>query len=178
MIIVISSGHGLLIRGASGLIDEVEEARRVVPEVATWLRKMKHSVVEFHDDTSTSQQENLETIVNFHNMQTRDLDVSVHFNAYEPTTESRGTEVWYETQDELAADISYSIANASDLFNRGGKHTNDLYFLGHTDKPAVLIEVCFVDSEFDVEHYVEHFEDICESIAAAISDYFKEEQIA
>ena len=42
--------------------------------------------------------------------------------------------------------------------------------------PAVLIEVCFVDSDFDVEHYVEHFEDICESIAAAISDYFAEGQ--
>ena len=176
MRVVISSGHGLKIRGAAGLIDEVDEARRVVPEVAALLRKMKHSVVEFNDDTSTAQQENLETIVNFHNMQTRDLDVSVHFNAYEPTTESRGTEVWYQTQDELAADISYSIANASDLFNRGGKYTSDLYFLNHTDMPAALIEVCFVDSEFDVEHYVEHFEDICESIAAAINDHFAEAQ--
>jgi N-acetylmuramoyl-L-alanine amidase len=36
--IVISSGHGKLVRGASGILDEVNEARRVVEATAAKLR--------------------------------------------------------------------------------------------------------------------------------------------
>jgi len=74
MRVVISSGHGKYVRGASGLIDEVDEARKVVPEVAKWLTVNGHQVIEFHDDVSTTQQQNLNTIVNYHNKQTRDLE--------------------------------------------------------------------------------------------------------
>ena len=178
MRIVISSGHGLLVRGASGLIDEVDEARRVVPEVASWLRRMKNSVVEFNDDTSTTQSENLDTIVNFHNAQERDLDVSIHFNAYEPTSEDRGTEVLYVTQYDLADLLAEEISRASELFNRGPKERTDLAFLNGTDKPAVLIEVCFVDSQADVDKYEETFELICEAIANTISDFNPDEDDA
>ena len=106
MRVVISSGHGKYVRGASGLIDEVDEARKVVPEVAKWLTVNGHQVIEFHDDVSTTQQQNLNTNVNYHNKQTRDLDVSVHFNAYVPTDGGRGTEVLYLTEQQLAADVA------------------------------------------------------------------------
>src|SRR5215469_12351167 len=99
MKIVISSGHGRYIRGASGLIDEVDEARRVVNRLG---EIMGSAVIVFHDDTSTTQKQNLNTIVNFHNKQKRDLDVSVHFNAYTPTDGGRGTETLYVTQQSLA----------------------------------------------------------------------------
>jgi N-acetylmuramoyl-L-alanine amidase len=164
--IVISSGHGKYVRGASGLIDEVDEARRVVPRVADWLREAGHHVTEFHDDTSTTQQENLETIVDFHNDQLRDLDVSVHFNAYVPTSAGRGTEVLYLTQVHLASLVSDAIATAGHLINRGGHQRTDLYFLNNTDEPAILIEVCFVDSSEDVKNYQTHFEAICAAIGA------------
>ena len=36
--VVISSGHGKYVRGASGVLDEVDEARRVVEHVADELR--------------------------------------------------------------------------------------------------------------------------------------------
>ena len=64
----------------------------------------------FHDDTSHSQNENLETIVNYHNAQTRDLDVSVHFNAYVETAKPMGVEVLYVTQSALASQVSAAIA--------------------------------------------------------------------
>ena len=79
MRIVISSGHGLYVRGASALIDEVDEARKVVPAVVEFLRARDNEVVEFHDDVSTTQSANLNWIVNHHNAEVRDLDVSVHF---------------------------------------------------------------------------------------------------
>ena len=88
--VAISSGASLKVRGASGVLDEVDEARRVVEHVADELSSMGIEVMIFHDDTSKTQSENLETIVAFHNEQERDLDVSVHFNAYIETTAPMG----------------------------------------------------------------------------------------
>jgi N-acetylmuramoyl-L-alanine amidase len=169
MTVVISSGHGLKIRGASGYLDEVDQARRVVPAVAARLRRNGCQVFEFHDDTSTTQQQNLETIVDYHNSQARDLDVSVHFNAYETTDEPMGTEVLYVSQSGLAAQLAAAIAAAGDLIDRGGKYRSNLYFLNNTTAPAVLLEVCFVDSSADAALYLENFEDICNAIADAIN---------
>ena len=60
--ITISSGHGLHVRGASRFIDEVNEARRVVPRVAHFLRQAGMTVHEFHDNTSRNQRDNLNAI--------------------------------------------------------------------------------------------------------------------
>ena len=169
MKVVISSGHGLYVRGASGLIDEVDEARRVVPEVGKFLQASGNDVVEFHDDVSTTQNANLNWIVNHHNSQTRDLDVSVHFNAYMPTEGGRGVECLYLTQQGLAEQVSLGISEVSGLINRGAHKRSDLYFLNGTTEPAILVEVAFVDAAADVEQYQQHFDAICGAIANAIA---------
>jgi N-acetylmuramoyl-L-alanine amidase len=169
MRVVISSGHGKYVRGASGLIDEVDEARKVVPEVVDYLEGANHEAMEFHDDVSTTQNANLNAIVNFHNKQKRDLDVSVHFNAYTPTDGGRGVEVLYVTQYDLATRVSKAISEAGGLINRGAHKRSDLFFLNGTEEPAILIEVCFVDAAADVEAYQMHFDLICEAIAASIA---------
>lgn len=166
MKIIISSGHGKLVRGASGYLDEVDEARNVVEQLARNLRFVGVDVETFHDDTSTTQSENLETIVDFHNSQERDLDVSVHFNAYQTTSNPMGTEVLYVTQKELAIDVANAIAVSGHLINRGAKHRDDLYFLNNTEAPAILIEVCFVDSSEDAELYRTYFDNICFMVAS------------
>lgn len=166
--IVISSGHSKKVRGASDIIDEVDEARRVVEQLATDLRAAGVKVKTFHDDTSSTQNENLNTIVAYHNAQTRDLDVSVHFNAYEHTSKPMGTECLYITQPELAGEVADAIA-ACGLIDRGPKKRTDLFFLNNTEEPAILIEVCFVDSSADVDCYEKHFTDICAGIAGVLS---------
>jgi N-acetylmuramoyl-L-alanine amidase len=162
--IVLSSGHGKYVRGASGIIDEVDEARRVVDELANQFRDRGVDVKVFHDDTSHSQNENLNRIVDYHNAQSRDLDVSVHFNAYEPCEKPMGTEVLYVTQSSLASQVSAAIASCG-FINRGGKKRTDLFFLNNTEMPAILIEVCFVDSEADCNLYDREFSAICDAIA-------------
>ena len=92
-----------------------------------------------------TQSENLHCITDFHNDQDRQLDISVHFNAFEQTDEPRGTEVLYVTQADLAGALSAAISEGGELINRGGKHRSDLHFLNATDQPSVLLEVCFVD---------------------------------
>jgi N-acetylmuramoyl-L-alanine amidase len=166
--IMISSGHGLFVRGAShpdGL-DEVDEARRVVDR----LQEILGDVCKiFHDDTSNSQDENLHTIVSAHNKHPAAgrTDVSVHFNAYTYTEGGRGVEVCYLTQQQLADRISHAISNAGGLINRGSKKRSDLYFLNKTtgSEGAVLLEVCFVDAMADVEAYQSRFNAVCSAIA-------------
>jgi hypothetical protein len=166
--VVISSGHGKHVRGAAGVLDEVDEARRVVDRVVMDLNGRGVHAVAYHDDVSTSQDENLGRIVDFHNSQGRDLDVSVHFNAYVETEKPMGTEVLYTSQAELAAQLSAAIAGAGGFINRGAKLRYDLFFLNNTAEPAVLIEVCFVDSDADAKLYRTYFDLITEAIADVI----------
>ena len=91
--IAISSGHGLHVRGAScpppGL-DEVDEARKIVERLASELTSRGVDVMTFHDDTSKDQDTNLKTITNWHNCQSRELDISVHLNANAVTSNPMG----------------------------------------------------------------------------------------
>jgi N-acetylmuramoyl-L-alanine amidase len=165
--VVISSGHAKHVKGAVGLVDEVTEARKVVDRLADELRTRGVDVKAFHDNTSTSQNQNLGNIVNYHNAQKRELDISVHFNAYQKTSKPMGTEVLYVTQQSLAAEVSAAIASVG-FINRGAKKRTDLSFLNNTTMPAILIEVCFVDSEADVSLYHAKFDEIVCSIADVI----------
>jgi len=172
MKLAISSGHGLKIRGARGnpvppQLDEVDQARRVVNKVNELWNANGVTSVKFHDDVSTTQSANLNAIVNWHNRQTRDYDVSVHFNAYTNTSKPMGVEVLYKTQSTLAADTSRAIAEAG-FINRGAKYRADLAFLNGTAKPAILIEVCFCDSTADSNLYTAKFDQICTRIAEVV----------
>jgi N-acetylmuramoyl-L-alanine amidase len=169
MKIVISSGHGKHVRGASGYIDEVDEARRVVEATAKSLRALGVETITYHDDVSTSQNENLNRIVDFHNSKDRDLDISIHFNAYETTSKPMGTECLYVSQNDLAVKVSQAISAAGGFINRGSKYRSDLFFLNQTAEPSILVEVCFVDSSADTELYQTKFNDICGALATSVS---------
>jgi N-acetylmuramoyl-L-alanine amidase len=163
--IVISAGHSAKCIGAVGILDEYTENVHVVNAVAEKLVARGVTVKKFIDTTSTTSSENLNKIVDYHNAQTRDLDVSIHFNANVNTTKPVGTECLYLTREDLSDDIAEAIAGASGLIDRGPKERTDLFFLNNTEMPAILIEVCFVDSSADVEIYRAKFDQICEAIA-------------
>ena len=161
MSVAISSGHGLKIRGASGYIDEVDQARRVVPEVVRLLRHKGCEVFEGHDDTSTDQATNLSLICDWHNSRpAHHLDVSCHFNAYVTTDEPMGVEVCFVSQEDFAERMSAAIAEAGKLKDRGEKYRDGLAFLNNTIAPAILLECCFVDSSRDAELYTKNFSEI------------------
>ena len=168
--VVISSGHGLYVRGASSpMLDEVDEARIVVDALADELIRRGVEVVTFHDDTSRDQSTNLSTITRAHNAEERELDISVHFNAYEQVDHGMGVEVLYYSDGALAAELSAAIADASGLIDRGAKQRQDLYVLANTEEKCVLLEVAFCDSETDVRLYRENFDAIIDALAYTIS---------
>ena len=172
--IAISSGHGLHVPGASSVLNEVTEARRVVRAVAERLRASGVDVAEFHDDTSRNQTDNINAIVAWHNAQDCDINLSVHFNAFQPTANPMGTEVLHVSKDtsSIASTIAVAIAEAGRFRLRhnikpfpGAVLRNDLGFLNRKANPAVLLEVCFVDSAADAELYEARFDRICDAIA-------------
>lgn len=168
----ISSGHGKYVRGASGFIDEVDEARKVANEVARILKAdYKATGYVFHDDSSRSQGVNLDTIVMAHNAKSRGIDVSVHFNAA-ASASATGVEVLhFGNRKTLASKMSAAMAKALGLRDRGEKKRADMAFLRGTNRPAILLEVCFVSNRADAEAYRKNFDDLCEAIAGVMADY-------
>lgn len=169
MRIAISSGHGKYISGAVGYVKEHDEAVKVVNRVYDLLIAKGVEAWKFEDTTSHTQNDNLATIVNWHNSKTRDLDVSIHFNSDGTVDSPLGTECLYVTQKELASKVASAISFAGGLVNRGSVYRSGLYFLNHTTAPAILIETCFVTSQADVNMYHQHFEEICGAIADTIA---------
>jgi len=181
MRIVISSGHGLLVRGARGLIDEVDEARRVTNRVAEILRQLGVTTNVFHENNARTQSDNVGAIVRHHNSQQRDLDVSIHFNSTATgLIEDRaiGVEVLHHSNNQntrvLAGKVARAISDSSGILLRhkqdsGAVGRTNLSFLTNTSAPAILIEVCFVVSRVDVRLYTQFFNEICTAIATTIS---------
>ena len=175
MKIAISSGHGKYISGAVGPspwgLHEHTEAVKVVNQTADDLRELGVEVVTYEDTVSKSQSDNLDRIVEWHNPQSRDMDISVHFNSNGQTTGGRGHECWYTSDSgkKIANSIVGPVCTASGLTNRGVKYTSSLAFLNGTAKPACLIEVCFVNAKLDCDLYRDCFGDICSAIAGALA---------
>lgn len=178
--IAISSGHGLKVRGAAGPepwgLDEVDEVRLIVDALVPELRLRGVEAVAFHDNKSTSQSANLSAITSWHNKQDRELDISVHLNAYQATTtKPMGTEVLYVTQEDLARRLSAAIASTLGLPDRGPKYRSDLAFLNNTNKPAVLLEVVFCDAKVDCDALRAKFDLVISALADVLGGPLEEE---
>lgn len=149
----VHGGHSLNCRGASGLLDEVNEDRKVKNKVIELLRANGHTVYDCTDDNGASQNANLRAIVNKCNSHSVDLDVSIHLNAGGGT----GTEVYIYNSKSKAKDeatrIAEKISNTLGIRNRGVKTSTKLYVLRKTNSPALLVECCFVDNATDKAHW-------------------------
>lgn len=149
----IHGGHSLKCRGASGLLDEVNEDRAVKNKVIELLRNEGHTIYDCTDDNGKDQNSNLKAIVSKCNDHKVDLDVSIHLNAGGGT----GTEVYIYSDSSKAKDeatrIAEKISNTLGIRNRGVKTSTKLYVLRKTNSPALLVECCFVDNATDKAHW-------------------------
>lgn len=85
-----------------------------------------------------------------------DLFLSIHCNA-DPDPdlpgmpEATGAEIWYHASSKKSEALSTCLANAFKLLLpgepfRGLKPTTNLYVLKHTNMPAALVEIGFIDN--------------------------------
>ncbi|MEK4386178.1 N-acetylmuramoyl-L-alanine amidase [Solibacillus sp. FSL W7-1464] len=173
--LTISAGHYGKGTGASGYMDEGEETVSLVQELGKKLQQKGVKVNVIIDKQSKNQQQNLTYIVKQHNATQREMDVSIHFNsAAAQQKDGIGTEVLYVNPaiSSFAQKMSTEIAKAGKFKNRGAKQRTNLAFLNGTAKKAILIEVCFVNSEQDVKLYRSNKNQIIEAIAETLKSYF------
>lgn len=173
--LTISAGHFGKGTGAVGFMDEGSEIVAVVSALQARFRTSPVKAQFIIDGSSKNQAQNLRYLVTAHNKTQRELDVSIHFNASGDTREAGiGTEVLYVNpkMEGFAANMSAAIATAGGFKDRGAKHRTNLALLNGTVKPAIIIEVCFVNSKTDVANYAKNKEEIIETIAMTLESYF------
>ncbi len=155
----IHAGHNKYVKGASSIIDEVTEDRKVKNELIRLLKAKGHTVYDCTDDIGRTQVQNLYNIVKNCNKHNVDLDISIHLNSgrndKKGDGKTGGVEVLnYDKRTKAYSDkICQSIAKKLDYTNRGTKYAPNLYVLKNTNNLALLIECCFVDDRDDVNKW-------------------------
>ena len=137
--------------GAVGKIKESEHTRLVGNEVRWLFKEQGEDVVNCTIDYASSTSESLDLIVKQANRQDLDWFIAIHFNA----GGGKGVEVYtYEgRQYQDAIDVCKNIEKLG-FKNRGVKAGTGLYVIRKTKAKAMLVEVCFVDTD-DADKYLE-----------------------
>lgn len=191
--ITLHAGHnkaGLPGSGASDYLDESTQCRWLRKKIVPYLKKGGIKVVNTTVNNGTSQGNVLARIVKACNDEADvDINVSLHMNACTHSKKdgkTKGVEVlirplpgddknYTKTKKTLKYKVAKKICeeiSSLGFTNRGVKFNTGLYFLNKTTKPALLVEVCFVDDFDDAALFKLKKNEIAEKIAKSIL-YFK-----
>lgn len=181
--VTVHGGHnpqGKIACGASDYIDESKEDRIITKKVVKLLKKNGIKAYNCTVNNGTSQNDVLRKICAKCNSKKRDVDISIHFNAanHQKIRDKKnvGTEVWVRKTDGVRGDLAKRICNKISKIgftNRGVKATQNLWFLNQTNRPALLIEVCFVTDPDDFDLYKKSKDKIAQAIVDAFLAYNK-----
>ena len=153
--IAVRGGHTEKATGASALIDELTEDRKVKDAVIKYLRKLGYEVLDVTPSVNYTSNESTDLAygVNKANEWGADLFVSIHFNkAYDSYNGALGSEVCVYSENEIAQRVVNTLG-ALGFKNRGQKVRTNLYELKNTKMKAMIVETCFVEATEDVELY-------------------------
>ena len=151
MKIAIRGGHCPKVPGASGILNEVTEDRKVKDAVIKYLKQLGHQVYDVTPpDSMATSSGDLAHGVNEANRLKVDIFASIHFNAFNGT--ASGTEVCVYSPHDYAQRVVDNLTKLGFKY-RGQKTRINLYELKNTSMKAMIVEVCFVDSTIDAEIY-------------------------
>lgn len=180
--VTVHAGHnkqGRIACGASDYLDESTEARIICKKVIKLFKKNKIAAVNCTVNNGTCQYDVLKKICKKCNAKERQLDISIHFNACSHSKadgRTKGVEVLCRTTDGVRGDVARRICRQISMIgfrDRGVKTESDLYFLNHTNRPAILVEVCFVDDQDDARLYKQNKDAVAQAIVKAVLNYNK-----
>ena len=154
MRIGIDKGHRLG-TGASKILNETTENRKIGNELIRMLKEKGHTVVDCTSELANVDSQ-LGEIARKANAQELDVFCSIHLNA----GGGSGTEtfIWNgswsgkEANRAIAKKVNDAVVASCNFRNRGVKEAN-YYVVRATKAPAILVEVCFVDSIEDNQKY-------------------------
>lgn len=161
----VHAGHnpeGKIACGSSDLLNESRENRLVKGELINYLRQYGNTVYDCTEDNGKNQRDVLEKIVKKCNAHTVDFDFSLHLNSgrNDDNGDSKqgGVEVHINADNKGKKAVAERILSRMEGigFKRHGSGiviNPKLYVLNHTNAPAILIEICYVDDRDDYNQY-------------------------
>lgn len=161
----VHAGHnpeGKIACGSSDLLNESRENRLVKGELINYLRQYGNTVYDCTEDNGRNQRDVLEKIVKKCNAHTVDFDFSLHLNSgrNDDNGDSKqgGVEVHINADNKGKKAVAERILSRMEGigFKRHGTGiviNPKLYVLNHTNAPALLIEICYVDDRDDYNQY-------------------------
>lgn len=114
-----------------------------------------------------------ECVVEAANNWNADVFVSLHCNAFNGTAKGTETCVYSLTGEaaKLGQCIQNQIVNSIGTVDRGLKECSGLIVLKHTNMPAVLVEIAFIDNADDAGVLMHCKDAIAKAIARGVTDY-------
>jgi N-acetylmuramoyl-L-alanine amidase len=166
----IDLGHGCAFDGgAVGIETEEFLINSVGKRLIEKLIRLGHTVVECRPQSAKSTRESLQKRCDIANASNADYFISLHANKFNGN--ANGCECFAMSQraSSIAVNICGKIS-ALGFFNRGVKSGSHLFVLKETEMPAVLLEMCFIDSTKDMSIFdPEKMADaICSALAGKI----------
>lgn len=155
MKIAVRGGHTELCTGASALINELTEDRKVKDAVVKYLKILGQDVLDVTPPVNytSSASKDLSYGVNKANNWGANLFVSIHFNkAYDSYNGALGSEVCVYSNFDIAQRVVNALGNLG-FKNRGQKIRTGLYELRNTAMKSMIVETCFVEATEDVKLY-------------------------
>ena len=155
MKIACRGGHTELCTGASALINELTEDRKVKDSVCKYLRQLGHTVLDVTPPVNYTNSSSVDLAygVNKANNFGADLFISIHFNkCYDSYNGALGSESCVYSENEYGKRIVNALSGLG-FKNRGQKVRTGLYELSHTNMTSVIVETCFVEATEDVALY-------------------------
>lgn len=157
--IAVRGGHNFEAIGASALIDETTEDRKVKDALIFYLKQKGYEVIDVtpgNCDVITDLKYGVNKAENFG----ADLFISVHFDkAYDYYEGALGHACWIYDKggeaEEISNRIVNSVVNGTGFKNRGVRVNPNLYELRKTSMPAIIVETCFCEATDDVAIYKE-----------------------
>lgn len=155
--IAIRGGHNFQAKGASALIDETIEDRKVYKATMNYLRECGYSVLDV-TPSDCDVNTDLRYGVNKAEEWGADLFISIHFDkCYDNYEGALGTATWIcgtgGQAEIIARRIVNQVADGTGLKNRGVRTNPRLYELRKTSMPSIIIETCFCEATEDVKIY-------------------------
>ena len=170
MKIALDFGHGVEYDGgAVGIIQEESVINSVGPLVCDGLTRSGYNVILTRPKTSVSVYDSLKQRCDTANNNNADLFISIHANKF--SKEAHGTEIftYRGRKTTRSVNVLNNICKIG-FYNRGIKDGTNLYVINCTSCEAMLIEICFIDNEYDVQLYKKDIENISYAIVNGIKE--------
>jgi len=145
----IDPGHGIYPdTGAVGFLNEQNCALDIANRVITKLNALGHNAFNVRPTTASSVTNSLQKRCD--SAASADYLISIHLNAGGGV----GTEIFAMSNSgrDLAGKVLNELVNLG-FRNRGIKDGSNLYVIRHSNPVAILVEVCFVDTQADADKY-------------------------